>query len=215
MAQPVLVKSYTGQRSSTDSLARNAEHVQALPPVASYAFTDILRSADNADFRNAIDGIAEICAKNRMSLADEYASHLPPLGEITAATSSSLRPHVYRPAATRRALTSVPEASSSSSEGSRKSKKRASIFSFRKQQVLDSKPVRRIRIGSMGRTIPVGTSTAVAAEICTPPDHTRTSSEETVVAAGSARPHSRSRSISAAEASLQRLLARGNEPVAD
>ena len=92
MAQPVLVRAYTDSRPATATGLDNAGRAQALPPISSFAFADILRSADCADFQVAIDGIAEICAKNRMSLADEYASHLPPLGEITATTSSNMRP---------------------------------------------------------------------------------------------------------------------------
>lgn len=207
MAQPVLVKAYTDSRPSTAAGPTNARRARALPPISAFAFADILRSADSPDFQGAIDGIAEICAKNRMSLADEYASHLPPLGEITAASSSSVKPHLHRPSGgLRRALTSVPEGSSSSSEGSRKSKKRGSIFSFRKQTIQESKPMRRMRIGSMGRTIPVGTTTALAAEGWSQPEHTRNSSETTITAIPP-QPASRARALSAAESSLQRLLA--------
>ncbi|KAK4501384.1 hypothetical protein PRZ48_007193 [Zasmidium cellare] len=207
MAQPVLVKAYTDSRPSTAAGSINTGRAQALPAISSFAFADILRAADCPDFQVAIDGIAEIAAKNRMSLADEYASHLPPLGEITAAGSSGVRPHLYRPSGgMRRALTSVPEASSSSSESSRKSKKRGSIFSFRKQTVQESKPMRRMRIGSMGRTVPVGTTTALAAEAWSHPGHTRTSSDTTITAVPS-RPTTQARSSSAAETSLQRLLA--------
>lgn len=212
MAQPVLVRAYTDSRPSTAAGSVTTGRAQALPAISSFAFADILRAADCPDFQVAIDGIAEICAKNRMSLADEYASHLPPLGEITATTSTGVRPHLYRPnGGMRRALTSVPEASSSSSEGSRKSKKRGIIFSFRKQTVQESKPMRRIRIGSMGRTVPVGTTTALAADAWSHPGHARTSSETTITAI-SARPPAQARTASAAETSLQRLLAAQAQP---
>ncbi|KAK5119878.1 hypothetical protein LTR85_007204 [Meristemomyces frigidus] len=162
MAAPVLVRAYTGIRRPSTSAATRRSEVEALPPISSYAFADILRSADCPDFQYAIDGIAEICAKNRMSLADEYASHLPPLGEITAATSVAAKPHLLRPGM-RRPLTSVPERSSGSSEGSRKSKRRNSMFGFRRQKQVDNKSVRQVRIGSMGRTISVGGKVALAA----------------------------------------------------
>ncbi|PIA91992.1 hypothetical protein CB0940_09510 [Cercospora beticola] len=210
MAQPVLVKAYTDGKRSTERPVARIHDAQTLPPISSYAFADILRSVDgNRDFQLAIDGIAEICAKTRLSLADEYGSHMPPLGEITVANATLPRPQIPRPGM-RRVLTSVPEASSGSSEGSRKStQKRASIFSFRKrpQQKQDSRPMRRIRISSMGRSIPVGTTTAMAGEVILPDDLTRSSSEATVVTVVPLRPGSRQRAGSAAQYSLQRLLA--------
>lgn len=163
MDAPVLVRAYTGTTSSASRTHRAGSHeTQALPPVSSYAFADILRSADCPDFQNAIGGIAELCAKNRMSLADEYASHMPPLGEITAASSVAARPHLSRPGI-RRPLTSVPEASSSSSESSRKSLRKRAIFGFRRQQYQVGDSVRQIRIGSMGRMVSAGSTVALAA----------------------------------------------------
>ncbi|RMX92002.1 hypothetical protein D0868_13658 [Hortaea werneckii] len=156
MTTPVLVKAYSGTtgNQSTVSSARPAA-VQPLPPVSSYAFADILRSADCPEFQHAINGIAEICAKSRLSLADEYASHLPPLGEITAANSATMRPHLMR-SGMRRPLTSVPEASSGSSEGSGKAKKRKTAVGSLWQQGLDEQGTRRMQIGRMGRVISVG-----------------------------------------------------------
>ncbi|OTA22556.1 hypothetical protein BTJ68_14253 [Hortaea werneckii EXF-2000] len=75
MTAPVLVKAYSGTtgNTSTVSSARPAA-IQPLPPVSSYAFADILRSADCPEFQHAINGIAEICAKSRLSLADDEGS---------------------------------------------------------------------------------------------------------------------------------------------
>lgn len=207
MAQPVLVTAYTQCNDLTRNNPRSNR--RALPPVSAYRFAEILRMADTTpEFQAAIDGIAEICAKNRMSLADEYASHLPPLGEITAATSTSIRPHLLRPGI-RRPLTSVPEGSSGSSEGSGKSRKRSGMFGFRKQREMDTVPVRRVRIGVVGRTVPIDGTTYLAVEAWKRPLQTRSSSEETVVVApSSARHMTPQRCPSAAECSLQRLLAR-------
>lgn len=212
MAQPVLVRAYTSRRGSTKR-APSGEDDQALPPVSAYTFAEILRTADTSpDFQAAIDGIAEICAKNRMSLADEYASHLPPLGEITAATTSTLRPHLLRPGM-RRPLTSVPEGSSGSSEGSGKSRKRSGIFGFRKQKLQESVTDRSMQIGIMGRTIPMGSTTALAAEAWTRPQQTRSSSESTIIAIAAESTATHQRGPSAAECSLQRLLSRSQAPV--
>lgn len=160
MQKPVLVRSYTGQRATT--VKSKGTVTPALPPVSAYAFADIVRSADGPEFQSAIDGIAEICAKNRMSLAEEYASHLPPVGEITEASTRVVTPQLRKPGL-RRALTSVPEGSSGSSEGSRKSKRRT-IFGFRNQETVEASAPRLIRIGSMGRTVSVAGITSVASE---------------------------------------------------
>lgn len=209
-AAPVLVRAYTGvtgtSLSAPSGVRDDRTAVQALPPVSSYAFADILRSADGPDFQNAIDGIAEICAKNRMSLAEEYASHMPPVGEITATSSvPAPRSHTHRPGM-RRALTSVPEASSSSSEGSGSSKKRKHMFSFRRQEVADGAVLRKIRIGSMGRTISVSSSIAITSNVQWPSDAVAATAVDST-----ARPGLPQRTPSEATLSLQRLLGPGRD----
>ncbi|KXL47935.1 hypothetical protein M433DRAFT_3024 [Acidomyces richmondensis BFW] len=203
---PVLVRAYTVTTGSPLSRPLHPSGTpQALPPISSYAFADILRSADCPDFQDAIDGIAELCAKNRMSLADEYASHLPPFGEITASTavvrSSGM---VRRPGLRMRALTSVPEASSSSgSEGSGRIKKRRRIFSFgRKTEETQDVVVRRIRIGSMGRSVVAGSTIAMAESDSLFQPAFLTADD----ALPSTRPPPPRRVNSEAMASLQRLL---------
>lgn len=206
MNTPLLVRSYDTGSPSRSTVARQPRARRILPPVASFTFAEILRSADSPDFQSAIDGIAEICAKNRMSLADEYASHLPPQGEITAASSLSSRP-AHRPAM-RRPLTSVPEASSSGSEGSERSKKRrGSLFFFRPQRADAVRPSQSMRIGSMGRNASITSTTAMSTGGLLDPEALRTrhaaeSSERRsrpLVAAGSSE---RSQAV----ASLQNIL---------
>ncbi|QIX02520.1 hypothetical protein AMS68_008037 [Peltaster fructicola] len=196
MQQPVLVRSYTGQRA-TASKSRGSI-TPTLPPISAYAFADIVRSADGPDFQSAIDGIAEICAKNRLSLAEEYASHLPPVGEITEAFSQRVGPQLRKPGL-RRALTSVPEGSSGSSEGSHRSKRR-SIFAFRNHQEDRIITPRRIRIGGMGRTVPVAGTTAIASDL-----EDASAAASAVQSSGLVRPVPR-RSSSAAAVSLRQLL---------
>ena len=207
-ATPVLVTAYNSGRATSFG-ARNARgnSAKALPPISSFAFADILRSADCADFQLAIDGIAEICAKNRMSLADEYGSHLPPLGEITAASSAAVRPHLLRPGM-RRALTSVPEGSSGSSEGSHESKKkRSGLFGFRKRHDEQSQAERKIRIGSMGRTISISGTTAMADSIGSIQDADSIARISTDNGAAQRRSQPMEQRSSEAASSLQRLLA--------
>ena len=171
MATPVLVKAYSTPAATPLVMRRShTKPKETLPPISSYAFADILRAADSKDFQQALDGIAEICAKNRMSLSDEYASHMPPVGDITTSNTSSTlaRPQILRPGM-RRALTSVPEGSSGSSEGSRGSKKRGSgLFGLRKpqEQPAQATPMpKRMRIGSLGRSITSSSTTAMASNV--------------------------------------------------
>ncbi|PSN74056.1 hypothetical protein BS50DRAFT_471255, partial [Corynespora cassiicola Philippines] len=146
-SQPVVVRTYSGSRhnsrpSSGVNSPRNfglmngnpsasalsaglAGRAEQLPSVEDFSFSAILRAVD-PEIRDAIDAIAEICARSRMSLADEYDAHLPPQGEITgtgpgwAAGMGALvgRGRVSRIgqgwSATENTLTAVPEASSSS-----------------------------------------------------------------------------------------------------
>jgi hypothetical protein len=160
MAQPVLVHSYTSPKPTPSGSPSGRSHV--LPPIAAFSFAEILRRADNADFQSAIDGIAEICAKNRMSLAEEYGSHLPPVGEITAVSTdcTPVRQQHGR-LNMRRALTSVPEASSGSSDGSVRGKSRGISGSGPKQEVV-RRSMRTVQISQIGRMIPVCGTTAVS-----------------------------------------------------
>lgn len=159
MAQPVLVRSYTSPKPTPFGSPGGRSHV--LPPIAAFSFADILRVADSDDLQSAIDGIAEICAKNHMSLAEEYGSHLPPVGEITAIpTDSTPVRQQYGRMTMRRALTSVPEVSSGSSDGSIKARSRG-ILGFRPRQQVIKNPMRTVRISSTGRTIPICGTTAV------------------------------------------------------
>ena len=211
MATPVLVKAYTSTAAPFGMLRHHTVPKETLPPISSYAFADILRAADSKDFQVALDGIAEICAKSRLSLSDEYSSHLPPLGEITAANASSTltRPQVLRPGM-RRALTSVPEGSSGSSEGSRGSKRRSGgLFGLRKprEQEVQATPMpKRMRIGSLSRSITSSSTTAMASSVEFPGDEQKTTTDETAEASGPSVQECTSRKPSVATTSLQRLL---------
>ena len=125
-SQPVLVRAYTGSRPP--SRARSIQSITAaptmgadskLPPIEAFSFDGILRAVE-PDIQDAIDAIAEICARSRMSLANEHAAHMPPQGEILAggpyAPTSRFRQHglAIRTSGLEHPLTAVPEASSSS-----------------------------------------------------------------------------------------------------
>lgn len=90
--QPVLVREYSQScpRNSGTKPARmkqkrnsgSSRHSSEMPPLESFSFQDILASVD-PEIRGSIDKIAEICGRSRMSLADEYSSHLPPHGDFS------------------------------------------------------------------------------------------------------------------------------------
>jgi hypothetical protein len=199
MAQPVLVRSYTSPKPTPSGSPSGRSHV--LPPIAAFAFADILRTANSADLQSAIDGIAEICAKNRMSLAEEYGSHLPPVGEITAvSTDSTPVRQQHGRLNMRRALTSVPEASSGSSDGSVRGKRRG-ISGFGPRQEVMRRPMRTVRISRIGRTVPVCGTTAVSMSAAE--DHALSGGEST----GDVQPtRSLPASYNAAMLSLQHLM---------
>lgn len=145
-SQPVVVRTYSGSRHTSQpgsgfntprSFAINgqsnasalsaglARQNEQLPAIEDFSFSAILRAVD-PEIRDAIDAIAAICARSRMSLADEYDAHLPPQGEITgagpgwAASTGALagRSRLSRISqgwtAADNMLMAVPEASSSS-----------------------------------------------------------------------------------------------------
>ncbi|OCK76383.1 hypothetical protein K432DRAFT_385476 [Lepidopterella palustris CBS 459.81] len=104
-SQPVVVRTYSGSRSRPTStlasphllptppgMARRTKTSRvdspALPAVSDFTFAGILRAVD-PEIRDAIDAIAEICARSRLSLADEYDAHLPPQGEFVNTGSAA------------------------------------------------------------------------------------------------------------------------------
>ncbi len=62
-----------------------------LPPVSDFSIEGIL-AAIQPDIEGTIDAIAEIMGRSRLTLANEYESHMPPQGEIRAATHPPLLP---------------------------------------------------------------------------------------------------------------------------
>ncbi|KAL9576554.1 MAG: hypothetical protein Q9212_007001 [Teloschistes hypoglaucus] len=90
--QPVLVKQYSKGPPSASSSSQSTSMKQRrqsrgnqvasdMPSLQKFSFQDILASLD-PEVSTSIDKIAEICGRSKMSLADEYSSHLPPQGNI-------------------------------------------------------------------------------------------------------------------------------------
>jgi hypothetical protein len=143
--QPVLVRSYPTPRPTSNSSQAAAmkrkqkptadTNTYDLPPLESFSFQDILASID-PEIRASIDTIAEICGRSKMSLADEYDSHLPPQGQLHPLREQSNPPEM---AALSR-LEPVEEASRSR-HAQRHSFALASTSSNRAPLALSSSPV--------------------------------------------------------------------------
>jgi hypothetical protein len=207
-SQPVVVRTYSGSRHTSRpgsgfntprSFAMSGQphasglsaglagRSEQLPSAEDFSFSAILRAVD-PEIRDAIDAIAEICARSRMSLADEYDSHLPPQGEITgagpgwAASTGALvgRGRLSRMNqgwATENTLMAVPEASSSSERlaqekvGSSKKRSQSAYGSLKsvisgssgKRKAIDGDTFREQESGPADSTKPKGPAWAVPA----------------------------------------------------
>ncbi|KAL8677186.1 MAG: hypothetical protein Q9186_006362 [Xanthomendoza sp. 1 TL-2023] len=89
--QPVLVREYSLGNSMSSSPRQSkmrpakrssGYRSSGLPPLESFSFQDILASIDS-DVQVSIDKIAEICGRSKMSMADEYSSHMPPQSDFS------------------------------------------------------------------------------------------------------------------------------------
>lgn len=70
---------FTGSRSSVSSRSSGPP----LPTDKDFSIENILQAIE-PDVRVTLDSIAEICGRSKLSLANEYDSHIAPLGEIRA-----------------------------------------------------------------------------------------------------------------------------------
>ncbi|PYI12213.1 hypothetical protein BO78DRAFT_70793 [Aspergillus sclerotiicarbonarius CBS 121057] len=96
-SQPILVRAYSGDPHDTSSTttmpARRSfpflsgsgsqRRGPALPSEDDFSIDGILRAIE-PNIRHTLDSIGEICGRSRLSLANEYGSHIAPLGEIRA-----------------------------------------------------------------------------------------------------------------------------------
>ncbi|KAL4801615.1 hypothetical protein BDV18DRAFT_148973 [Aspergillus unguis] len=97
VSQPVLVRSYSGdsddksgsskmptRRSFLFPGASNSQRREPeLPADEEFSIDGILRAIE-PNIRSTLDQIGEICGRSKLSLANEYGSHIAPLGEIRA-----------------------------------------------------------------------------------------------------------------------------------
>jgi hypothetical protein len=86
-SQPVLVRSYTpGVNGSSRSFANMSSDSESrrgceMPSIDDFNIEAILHAIE-PDIRSTLDSIAEICGRSKLSLANEYGSHIAPFAEI-------------------------------------------------------------------------------------------------------------------------------------
>ncbi|ERF73426.1 hypothetical protein EPUS_04049 [Endocarpon pusillum Z07020] len=93
-SQPVTVRVNSADASSHLNPAPRTNRMgkrDELPPVSDFTIDGIL-AAIQPDIEGTLDAIAEIMGRSRLSLANEYDSHMPPQGEIRASSRSALLP---------------------------------------------------------------------------------------------------------------------------
>ncbi|CAI7617086.1 unnamed protein product [Penicillium palitans] len=95
--RPVLVRAYSGdtqdrstrpstmsaRRSGISAPARPSQSDVMFPTDKDFSIESILQAIE-PDIRGTLDSIAEICGRSKLSLSNEYGSHIAPLGEICA-----------------------------------------------------------------------------------------------------------------------------------
>ncbi|KAJ5795241.1 hypothetical protein N7457_001840 [Penicillium paradoxum] len=102
--RPVLVRAYSGDAdkpsrpstmsrlffpfsgSRTSTVSRPTQSEITFPSDKDFSIECILQAIE-PDIRSTLNSIAEICGRSKLSLANEYGSHIAPLGEICAPTN--------------------------------------------------------------------------------------------------------------------------------
>lgn len=89
---------FTGSRNSAPSRPSGPP----LPTDKDFSIESILQAIE-PDIKETLDSIAEICGRSKLSLANEYGSHIAPLGEIRAPASGLVPVEEVSPSDERRA----------------------------------------------------------------------------------------------------------------
>ncbi|KAJ5602471.1 hypothetical protein N7537_005427 [Penicillium hordei] len=108
---PLRFLSFSGSRSS----APPSQSDVMFPTDKDFSIESILQAIE-PDIRGTLDSIAEICGRSKLSLSNEYGSHIAPLGEICAPSSplgpvEEARPNEERPVDDNNAVIVEDEAS--------------------------------------------------------------------------------------------------------
>jgi len=97
-SQPVIVPIHSQVASAHQNPAPRKSRLfprmtdkDELPPVSDFSIEGIM-AAIEPEIEGTIDAIAEIMGRSRLTLANEYESHMPPQGEIRATSHPPLLP---------------------------------------------------------------------------------------------------------------------------
>src|SRR5271163_2790328 len=97
-SQPVIVPIHSQGASAHQNPAPRKSRLfpimtdkDELPPVSDFSIEGIM-AAIEPEIEGTIDAIAEIMGRSRLTLANEYESHMPPQGEIRATSHPPLLP---------------------------------------------------------------------------------------------------------------------------
>jgi hypothetical protein len=98
LSPPVIVRIHSQDASAHQNPAPRKSRFfptmtdkHTLPPVSDFSIEGIM-AAIEPEIEGTIDAIAEIMGRSRLARANEYDSHLPPQGEIRAASHPALLP---------------------------------------------------------------------------------------------------------------------------
>ncbi|KAL1991892.1 hypothetical protein VTN49DRAFT_5200 [Thermomyces lanuginosus] len=87
-SQPVLVRARSPdvanerrESGAMSSASTPQQRAPEMPSVQEFTIEAILRAIE-PDIRSTLDSIAEICGRSRLTLSNEYGSHIAPFGEI-------------------------------------------------------------------------------------------------------------------------------------
>ncbi|KAJ5941609.1 hypothetical protein N7516_001777 [Penicillium verrucosum] len=75
--------SFSGSGSPPPAPSRPSQSDVMFPTDKDFSIESILQAIE-PDIRGTLDSIAEICGRSKLSLSNEYGSHIAPLGEICA-----------------------------------------------------------------------------------------------------------------------------------
>lgn len=81
-----------GPGSGSGSNSRETKAAPKLPSAEEFSIEGILRAIE-PNIQHTLDAIAELYGRSKLSLANEYGSHIAPLGEIRAAPASGCGYH--------------------------------------------------------------------------------------------------------------------------
>ncbi len=183
--QPVIVRTYSGTRPQSrvrEAPAKREAHTMGkaeLPPVEAFSFKGIMDSI-HSSVTEDLERIAEICARSRYSLSNQYEVHMPPHGDGDPFLLHTTGGAVQTGGPTLEAIASDDEQPGQNGRLSRGGRRRTksmaygtleTIYSSSKSSEEDKtkkKPAKEIAEEVRGRAVKKAAATAVVADDVAP-----------------------------------------------